>query len=171
MKLLDELHIVQGWVHTNINGGGAESDVVSLKNYSHCAIVLDFGNMTAGGNGDVVIRAADDVAHTHSVALNNFTMRKSPASASDDGFAEEVMIADSKIDLVAGGEIVPDTDDNSLVVIDVDAVQVRAAGSDYEYDCLYVTFSDPGQATPVGCKFILSGPRHAAETMPSAIID
>lgn len=171
MKFCEEHHIVNGWSHADINGAGVSSDIVSLKNFAHASIILDFGDTTAGGDADIVVRAADDVAASHSVALNNYTIRKSPGSAADDVFAAEVEIADSKIDYEAGGEIVPDTDDNCIVVIDVDAAQVKAAGNDYDYDCLYVTFGDPGQGCPVGCKIILSGPRHAGETMPSAITD
>ena len=111
----------------------------------------------------------DDVAGTHTVAINNFTVRKSPATTADDAFAAAVTMTDSKIDFVAGGDIIPDTDDNNIVVIDIDAAQVLAAGTSYVYDCLYITVPSPGQATPVGCKFILSGPRDASSTMPTAI--
>lgn len=171
MRFLDDHHIVQGWIHADANGAGKTSDIISLKNYAHCAIVLDFGNMTAGGDSDIVVYASDDVAGTHTVALNNYTVRKSPATTADDVFAAAATMTDSKIDLVAGGDIIPDTDDNKLVVIDIDAAQVLAAGTSYVYDCLYVTFGNPGQGCPVGCKFILTGPRSAAATLPSAIVD
>jgi hypothetical protein len=82
-----------------------------------------------------------------------------------------VEITDSKIDYVAGGEIVPDTDDNCVVVIDLDGAAIRNADDDYEYDCLRVTFPSPGQGCPVGCKFILSEPRNAGDTTVSAIVD
>ena len=42
MKFLDDNLIVSGWVHVDINGGAKTSDVVSLKNYNHVAIVLDW---------------------------------------------------------------------------------------------------------------------------------
>jgi hypothetical protein len=171
MKFCEENHIVNGWVHADINGSGVTSDVISLKNYGHVAIVLDFGNTTAGGDADITVYAADDVAGTHTAAMNNYVLRKSPGSTSDDAFAAEVAIADSKIDYVAGGEIVPNTDDDSIVVIDIEATQVKAASDDYSMDCVYVTFGNPGAGCPVGCKFILSQPRYAAGTLPSAIAD
>jgi hypothetical protein len=170
MNFLDENHIVKGWLFADINGG-ISSDIVSLKNWSHAAIVLDFANTTAGGDADFTILACDDVAASHTVAINNFTMRSSVATTADDTFAAAVTITDSKIDYVAGGEIIPDTCDNSIVVIDIDASQVKAAGTSYNYDCLQVTFGNPGQGCPCGCKFILSGPRHATASMPSAIVD
>ena len=58
MKFLDDHHIVQGWIHGDANGGGKTSDIISLKDYAHCAIVLDFGNMTAGGDSDIVVYAS-----------------------------------------------------------------------------------------------------------------
>jgi hypothetical protein len=171
MNFLDSHHIVQGWVHQDINGAGIASDIISLKNYNHVTIVLDFGNTTAGGDADVAIVACDDVAGTRTKALSTFSYRKGAASTSDDSFAAAVEVTDSKLDYVAGGEIVPNTDDNKLVVIDLDGAAIRAADDDYEYDCLKVTFGNPGQGCPVGCKFILSQPRFAGPAMPSAIVD
>jgi len=171
MKFLDDNLIVNGWVHVDINGGTKTSDVVSLKNYNHVAIVLDFGNTAASADVDIAVYASDDVAMTHTVALNNYTFRKSPATTSSDSFAAEVVITDSKIDYVAAGDVVPNTDDNCIVVIEIDAVNLKTAGTSYDYDCIYLVFPNPSQACPVGCKFILSQPRHAADTLPSAIID
>lgn len=169
MKFLEENHIVNGWTHVDINGGAKSSDVISLANYDHCTIVLDFGNTTAGGDADIAVLACDDLTPSHTVAINNFTVRKSPGTTSDDVFAAAATMTDSKADYVAAGDVVPDTCDNSLVVIDVDASAVKAAGTTYDYDCLQVTFGNPGQGCPVGCKFILSKPRHAAAVMPTAI--
>ena len=171
MRFLDDHHVVRGWIHQDANSGGVNSDVVCLKNYARCAIVLEFADTDASGDADITILACDDVAASHTVAINNFVYRKSAASTSDDSFAAAATITDSKIDYVSGGEIVPNTDDNKLVVIDIDAAQVLAAGTSYVYDCLQVTFGDPGQACNVGCLFILSEPRHAGETLPSAIVD
>lgn len=171
MKLLDQVHIVNGWTHADVNGAGVTSDIVSMKNYNRLTILLDFGNTTAGGDADITVSACDDVAGTHSAAMNNYTMRKSPASTSDDAFAAEVTITDSKIDYVAGGEIVPNTDDYCMVAIELDGAQVRGASSTYEMDCVKIAIGNPGQGCPVGCKFILSEPRHAGDTMPSAITD
>ena len=171
MKFLDNHHIVNGWTVIDINGGAKASDVVSLKNWGHVAIVLDFGACTAGPDVDITVYASDDVAKTHTVALDDYTFRKSPGTTSSDTFAAEVEITDAKLDYVAGGDIEPDTDDDSIVVIELDAAQVKAAGTDYNYDCVYVSFANPGQVTLCGCKFILSEPRYAAATMPSAIVD
>ncbi len=171
MKFLDENTIVNGWVHADINGAGAASDIISLKNWNRVAIVLDFGNTALAGDADIVVNAHDDVAGTHTKAIATLKFRKSPATTSDDLFAAEVTVTDSKLDYVLAGDIVPNTDDNKLVVIQLDAAEVRAAGTDYEYDCLGVTMGDPGQACPVGCKFILSEPRYAGAAVPSAIVD
>lgn len=169
MRFLDDHLIVNGWTHTDINGVGAESDVISLKNFNHVAIVLDFGDTTAGGDADIVVYASDDVSKSHTTALESLTYRKSGGGTDDDSFSAAATVTDSKLDYVAAGEIVPDTDDNAIVVIEVRAVDVKTAGSDY--DCLYVDFGDPGEGCPVGCKFILSGPRFAGEDLPSAITD
>jgi len=113
------------------------------------------------------------VSATHSTAMNNFTYRKAAGTTGtdEDVFAASATITDSKIDYVAAGEIVPDTDDDCLVVIDIDAAEVKAAGTSYNYDCVKVAMGDPGQGCPVGCKFILSQPRYAGATMATALED
>jgi hypothetical protein len=171
MKFLEEHHIVRGWLPANINGSGATSDIVSLKNYNHVTIILDFAATDAAADVDIVVQACSDVAAAHTAAIASLTFRKSAATTSDDSFSDPVTVTDSKLDYVAAGDIVPDTDDNKIVVIDIDGPQVRGADDDYEYDCLRVVFPNPGQACTVGCLFILSEPRYAAATMPSAIID
>ena len=171
MKFLDTHHIVNGWTHADVTGGATTSDIISLAKYNHVAIVLDFGNCTAGGDSDIAVVASDDVSASHTATLATLNFRKSPGTTASDTFATEVTVTDSKIDYVAAGDIVPDTDDNCIVVIELDAADVLGAGTSYVYDCLYVTFSNPGQATPVGCTFILSEPRYAGATLPSAIAD
>ena len=171
MKFLDDNHLVRGWLTANINGAGATSDIVSLKNYNHVAIVLDFGATDAAANVDIAVNACDDVAASHTAAISTLSFRKSPATTADDAFAAEVTVTDSKLDYVAGGDIIPDTDDGKFVVIELDAADVRAASSTYDMDCIQVVFPNPGQNCTVGCLFILSQPRYAAATMPSAIID
>ena len=171
MRFLEENHIVRGWLPADINGVGATSDIISLKNYNRCTIVLDFAASDAAANVDITISGCDDVVGTHSAAINNYTFRKSAATTADDSFSDEATITDSKMDYVAAGDIVPDTCDNSIVVIDVPASLVKASSTTYVMDCLKVAFANPGQACNVGCLFILSEPRFASTTMPSAIID
>jgi hypothetical protein len=171
MKFLDNHHIVRGWVGANITGAGATSDIVSLKNYNHCTIILDFGATDLAADVDITVYACDDVAASHSAAINNFTFRKSAATTADDSFSTATTITDSKLDYVLAGDVVPNDCDNSIVVIDVPASLVRAASTTYEMDCVKIAFPNPGQNCTVGCLFILSEPRHAAATMPSAIAD
>jgi hypothetical protein len=169
MKFLEENHIVQGWLFVDANGG-VNSDIVSLAHYDHVAILLQLGNTTAGGDCDIVVQACDDVSASHTAAVNNYTLRRSPATTSSDVFAADVSITDSKIDYVAGGEIVPDTDDNCLFVIDVDAALVKAASTTYDMDCLRLVVPNPGQGMPCSCTFILSKPRHMSAATTSAIV-
>ena len=171
MRFLDDHHIVRGWVPTNINGAGATSDIISLKNYNRLAIVLDFGATDAAANVDVTVVACDDVAGTHTATIATLTFRKSPATTADDAFSSPVTVTDSKLDYVAAGDIVPDTCDNSLVVIELSAADVKEASATYSMDCVRVVFPNPGQACNVGCLFILSDPRYAGDTLPSAIVD
>ena len=169
MKLLDDHHVVSGWAPVDVNGG-LSSDYVSLKNYNRVTVLLSFGLITVGSDADIVLTASDDVAATHTVALNNYKYRKSPGTTASDTFAAEATIADSKIDLVAGGEITCD-DDGCIVAIELTGADLKAAGTSYVYDCIKVAIGNPGQPVLCSCLFILSDARYAADTLPSAIID
>ena len=169
MRFLDDNHVVVGWKHQDINGG-IDSDIISLKNYARCCVLLTFGDITAGVDADIALTANDDVSGTHSVTMNNYTYRKSAGSTSDDSWSDDATITDSKIDLVLGGEITP-SDDGCVVVIPLDAADILGAGSSYTYNCLRVSSSDPGQSTTCGCHFILSGPRHSTDSPATAITD
>ncbi|MBN2295451.1 MAG: hypothetical protein JXM70_23675 [Pirellulales bacterium] len=169
MKILDDAHIVNGWTHTDINGAGATSDIISLADYNHVAIMFDFGNTTAGGDADITFVAADDVSATHTATIATITYRKSPGSTASDTFAAEATVTDSKLDYVAAGEIVPDTDDNCIVVVEFDSIDIKEASTDYDFNCVYAAMGNPGQGCPVGCKFILTQPRYSGATLPAAI--
>ena len=171
MRFSDDRTIVRGWLEANITGAGAVSDIVSLKNYNHVAVLLNFGATDASANVDIVFEACDDVSASHTAAISTLTFRTSAATTSSDVFGAATTVTDSKLDYVAGGDIVPNECDNKLVLIEFDAADIRAASSTYEMSCLRVTFPNPSQNCTVGCLFILSEPRHAAASLPSAIID
>ena len=170
MKLLQELHIVKGWSPQDITAG-LTSDAVSMKLYHHLTILFHFGNTAVAPDVDWAVNAHPDVAMSATVALNNYTMRKSAggAAALGDLWAVETTITDSKIDYVAAGDIVPDTDDDCIVAIDMDGDQVAAAAAGY--DCVSVTVPAIAAACICGCLFILSRPRYAQNVMPTAIAD
>lgn len=166
MQFLERNHIVPGFCPIDINGG-KDSDVISMKNYNHVAILLELGVIHGSADADITIYGCDDVAHTNAVALATIKFRKMSAT---DTWAAAVSVTDSKLDLVTAGDIDPATN-NQLVVIDLDAVEVKKISADYEIDCLYVSISDPGQSVIASCMFVLSEPRYGSDSMPSAIVD
>lgn len=166
MKFLHEHHLVWGWEPHEINGAIHTTTPVSLKLHHHASIFLVIGATTGGGDADIVVNAHPDVAMSATVALNNYTFRK---STTPDVWTAEVLIADSKIDYVAAGDVIPTTDTNTIVLIDIDADQVAAAAANY--DCLTLTFPDPGQNIICGAYLILSRPRYARAAQASAIVD
>ena len=166
MNFLDNHHIVEGWAPVDINGGAKTSDYISMENYGQCSILLNFGATDSGSDVDIAINASDDVSGSNTAAINNYTLRKSTTS---DTWATAVSISDSKIDYVSGGDIVPDTDDDTLVLIEINAADVRGASTSYDMSCLCVSFPNPSNGTVVGCTFILSEPRYGGATPVTAI--
>ena len=171
MRPLEQTHIVQVLAPVEINGAARTTDYVSLKNYQHCTFLLCFGLETAGGDCDIAVRASDDVSGTHTADLATIKSRKSGAVGTSDAWAAEATVTDSKLDFVAAGDIIPDTDENKMVAIEVDAAAVKAASTTYGMDCVALYIPDPGQSTFLCVLAILSGPRYAGASMPTAITD
>ena len=171
MRLLEQQHVVMVLPPHDLNGAAHTTDYVSLKNWQHCTFLIIRGLETAGGDSDLVVRAADDVAPSHTADLATLKFRTSGVVEVSDAWAAEIVVTDSKLDYVAAGDVVPDTTENSMVAIEVDAAAVKAASSTYAMDCVALVIPDPGQAAVWGVIAILSGPRYAGASMPTAITD
>jgi len=171
MRLLEEQHIVMVLPPHDINGAAHTTDYVSLKNWNHCTFLILRGLETAGGDSDLVVKASDDVSGTHTANLATIKSRTSGVTDTSDAWAAEATVTDSKLDYVAAGDFVPNTTQNSMVAIEVDAADVKAASTTYAMDCVALTIPNPGQAAVWGVLAILSQPRYASASMPTALTD
>lgn len=168
MRLIDETQIVSGFVPVDTQSGANPGDVVSLKNYSHLTVILFKAAGTANDDPVLTFEQGTDVAFGTNKNLATITeyWRKEGADLTAIGtFTRVTQAASQTVTLSATS-----AESQGLYVFEIDAAALDVANG---YDCVRVSVADTGSAgAQLGCMlYILSGPRHAAATMPSAIVD
>lgn len=130
-------------------------DYVSMKGYRHLTVTINTGNVVA--TSAVTLKQATDVAATGEKAL-----------AFTEYFVKAGQVANFT-ETTCSSTFDISTTNNSLYVIEIDSSELDVANS---FDCVRVNLATPGaNAVLVSCNYILSEPRIADDTMPSAITD
>lgn len=145
----------------DINGAGVTSDIIKLSDYDHISILIQFGTITTLADCDITVVASDADSTTHTATMATIRYRKKVADAA---WSEMTSVTDSKIDVVAAGEVVPVTDENCLLCLEIDTAEVLALSSDYDMDWIKIAISSPGAVSVlVGAVAILSKGRYNTE--------
>jgi len=165
MRLIDETQVVSGFVPVNTQSGSNPGDVVCLKNYVHLSVIFFKGAGTANDDPVLTFEQGTDVAFgTNAVlaTIDEYWKKEGTLTA----IGEFTRVTQSASQTVTLGTT--SAESQGLYIFEIDATDLTDG-----YNCVRVTVADTGSAgAQLGCLlYVLSGPRHAAETMPSAIID
>lgn len=131
------------------------SDVWSMKNYSHCSIIITAGSTNADA-GNITIVECDDFVPTNTTAIP-FSYYAEETAGGDTLGARTAAVAATGID-VSGN-------DNITYVIEIDANQLADGRPN-----LQLKWSIPGGATLVSAVAVLSGAKYAGVDTPTAIV-
>ncbi len=162
--ILDKVDIISAIIPINI-GTARVGDVVSMKNWGRCAIVIFKDIGVNGEDVTLTVEQSINVAPSSAKALN-FTRVdiKQAAALTSLGVWTKYT--------PAAGNTYTNTDlggNQAVIVIDIKAEDLDA---DNNYDCIRVSLSDAGTATSLGCAlYIMHEPRYAKEGGISAIVD
>ena len=155
-KLVQEMKFINGAEPKSYANTAMTAEYVSLKNYNHLTILIHSGSW-AGGTAAVSLLEATTVAAGSAQALNLETMWTDIAAT---GTLVETAVASDTFNLGTA---------NSLWIIEIDADELDV---DDGYDCVTLVVATPGANADFYCvEYILSQPRYAQATPPSAIID
>lgn len=116
-------------------------DRIKLSDYDHVSILVHIGAMASGLDADLTITASTDDGTTGATVLDVIKYRKK-VLAGDWG--EMTSVTDSKIDIAAGGEVVPVTDNGTLLCIEIDTADIKGLSSTYDLDWLTVAIGQGG---------------------------
>lgn len=171
--MLERMQIVAGQAAgpADINGAAVTGDYVSMKNYRRCLVLVYAGDGTAGGDLDVKLYQATDVAGTGAKVLNAletgriFTKQHASSFATVEQWTEETQAtADEQYTDAASGEKV------NLWGLEVMASDLDA---DNNFDCIRADVADPSAAKVVALLYLLGDAKYASrpDQMLSAIVD
>ena len=168
MRLIDETQIASGFVPVDTQTAANHGDVVSLKNYAHLTVLFFKAAGVANDDPVLTFTQATEVAYSTSKALatiDEYWAKQGAALTAIGTFTRVTQTAASTVTLDATS-----AEEQGLYIFEIDASDLDVANS---YDCVRVSVADTGAAgAQLGCMlYVLSGPRHAAATLPSAIID
>jgi hypothetical protein len=159
MKLVELMGLETGVAPKDITGAAQTGDYVSLKNYSHCTVVIIQGAWAAGTPA-VTLLQATDVAASGEKALG-FTSRWSKVGLGTTTQFAHTDVASNTFNL-------PNTA-NTITVLEVDA---NTLDTNNGFDCMRVGIASPGaNADLLSVLYILSGARYAQAAMPDAKVD
>lgn len=167
LHLLEQMQIAWGFGPVELTSART-GDVVSLKNYRRCAVVMIKAIGTAGQDPTITILQGTDVTFGTNKVLNFTTIyvKQDPTSLADVGQW-------TKVTQAAGNTYVDTTnaEQASIWVIDFKAEDLDCANN---YDCIRASVADAGTNTQLATLFyILYDPYQsgAPEGMASAIVD
>jgi hypothetical protein len=160
-----ERHVEILWNPVSTNHPVLNSDYINMRDWDHATLLIHFGAIATGLDSDLTVIAdsANSSTDPHTLATINYRLKKSTAA-----WGEMTSVTDSKIDIVAGGEIVPSTDDNTVLAIEIDTAELNALHEGMDH--FYVSISDGGAYAYVSSAVaILSKGRYSYDPPASAL--
>lgn len=159
-RLVDSAKVVQALAP--IVPSSAAPRWVSLKDYQHVSVVINVRNATTVTGSAIALQQATAVAGTgaKTLALASAWRNLDTATAGGDTLAEFTVSSDTFTTDATNSK-------DLLYVIEFDTAQLDTNGG---FDCFRVTAGN-GTAATVGITYILSNPRYASQTPPTAITD
>lgn len=155
MYMTQEAKLLWAGEPKNYTGAASTDKYVSMKNYGHLTILILTGAWAAG-TAAVTLEQAKEVAGTNHQDL---AFTKYYHDEAESGTLVETACVDTfNLDTA-----------NKLYVIEVDAEDLD---TNDDFDCVTVQIASPGaNADFYGVIYVLSDPRYAQATPPSALVD
>lgn len=156
MRLVESAKLIWAAEPKNYTGAAMTAKYVSLKNYAHLTILISTGAW-AGGTAAVTLSQATDVAGTSAKALG---LSNQWNDITTSGTLVKTAVAADTFTLGTA---------NKLFVIEIEAHELDMAN---DFDCLTLAVASPGaNADFYQVDYVLSEPRYASDTPPSALVD
>ena len=151
MHLCENCKIVLGGPPVDINSTGMDGDYVKFENYNHLTVIVQLG-VTGAATTLTMEKDADGSGAGTAMAFNY------RYEDTDSGDTLETVAA------ATSSGIACSTNDEVFYVVEMDAAE---CGSSYPF--VRACLSDPSAATLASICYILSEPRYAQETPPTAL--
>jgi len=157
-RLVDSAKLVTGL--DSVVPSSSTPDYVSLKDYGHFTAVILVKNATTVTGSAITLKQASAVAGTGEKALAFTKVWANTDTGAADALTETAVSSNTFTTDATNSK-------NLMYVIEVDASELDMANG---FDCIRVGTGNATAAT-VTVLYILSNPRYAGASMPSAIVD
>ncbi len=170
----EQFNFCQGVLPVALNTAANTGDVISLKGYGGCAIIIYKAVGTAGDDPTITLLQGTDVAFgtnkalnvtrvdkkqaaTNLLAVGTYTTSTSASPALHDTFSANTWTNSDLAEQAA------------IILIDIKVGDLDIDGG---YDCIRMTVADVGTNAQLGCwLYMLYDPRNFKATLESAIVD
>ena len=156
-NLVEYMKIVNGLSPIDVDTAPTTEDYVSMKNYGHCTVILTLG--VTGSACTITLKQASDVAATGEKALGFSWVWVNAAVGTDDILVKTA---------VTSNTFDTSTADGLMYVMEIDAETLDVSGG---FDCMRIDVGASTGATIASCVYVLSEPRYAQATPPTAVVD
>jgi len=150
----------------NVGNAAATSACINMTACPVATIVIQFGSLHDSSDSDITVLADANTTASGGTALATLRYRTQLAAGTWDAWTT---VTDSKIDIVTGGDIDPVTADNTIMEIELNAVDLESALTGAKY--FYLNLSAPGQTTwNLAAHVVLNNQRYQAVVPESAVV-
>lgn len=171
-SLIENAKVVPVAFPKDFNSAAMTTEYINMKNYRRCTFILTLGTQTSTSNAAVKLVVADDASGTHKASVSSssadmtFTeYYKAPTSSANDVYTKAT-VASSTFNITKSS-------DSKVFIIEADAEkmgQFVSTSVTYSADWLALSVATPGaHASLKSCIAILTDPRYASDSPPSAI--
>ena len=157
-RLVDSAKVVTGLPCTTPSTSTPQ--YVSLKNYQHFTAIITCKNATTVTGSAITLKQATAIAGTSEKALAFTKVWANTDTGAGDALTETAVASNTFTTNSTNSK-------NLKYVIEVDAAELDTVNG---FDCIRVGTGD-ATATVVNVEYVLSSPRFAGATPPSAITD
>jgi len=163
--IFSQEHQIVPCLYSVDNNAGAATvcDIVSLAKYRHATFILNFGVVDDSMTGTLIAYKGEDFTTCTTAFAAKYRY-----GATTDTLAALTTLAVTGVSLATGAAADVVTD-NTLIVVEVDAEDLAPTAAN-PYHTVRVGWTNSAHSTLVGIICILSEPRYAAATMPTAIV-
>lgn len=151
-----------------IDGTGAAtaSDIISMKNYNHCTFILTFGvvNASSATSVNLIAYKGENVTTCATAFACNY---RAEVTSGGDTLEALTTLATTGVSLGTGNTL-DITGDNAIIVVEIDASDLAPTAAN-PYDTVKIGFTFNANSVLLSCVAVLSEPRYAQASPPTAI--
>ena len=166
MIFTEEHKIINALVPSDGQSDALATDIISLKNYRHCTFVWQIGiaNTSSASSVNLILNKGEDVTTCATAMIGRYRVEDTASGDTLEALTELPVLGIS----IGSGNTEDYNTGLTLIVVEVDAADLEPTAAN-PYDTVGMTVTMSAHEVFISCVAILSKPRYASDTLPTAI--